>query len=566
MTSSFVRRVLPCAVLFLLACSGGGGGGTGGGSQGGGGGTTGGGGGATGGGGGATGGGGGNVGGGGGSQDAGTGGGSGCVPNAMTSCYSGPANTMNVGACKPGVSTCQSDGTPGACMGEVLPQAENCLAPADEDCDGAAQACTGDGLWEKRAGDSATQFASAVASGPGGVVITGSLSGSADFGGGTLTSAGGTDIFVASFDAQGAFRWARRFGDAAAQTGVDVALDAAGNVYVTGDFAGAVDFGGGVLTSAGGTDAFVVKLDSAGALVWAKRFGDGSSQNGRGIAVDGNGRVVVAGGFGGTVDFGGGALTSAGAFDAFVAMFDSGGTPLWSKRFGDSAFQSGKSVAVDLTGNVVLAGEAAGVTDFGGGPLTSAGGNDVFLVRLDAAGSHLWSHVFGDALVQSAGGVAVDSQGNVLLTGNAAGAIDFGGGPLTSAGGSDVFVAKFSQAGQHLWSRLFGSSGPDDGRDVAVDGFDAVLLTGDFTGSVSFGGALLQTAGGPDVFVAKLDPAGGHAWSRRYGDAVAQGGEGIAADATGVLVTGSFAGTIDFGPGPMTSAGAGDAFVAKLAP
>lgn len=490
-----------------------------------------------------------------------------CMPGAMIACYGGPPSTQDVGICKSGMKTCADDGKSFLpCMGEVQPQFENCLAPADEDCDGTAQVCTGDGLWQKRAGDAGAQAASGVANHQGGPVITGALAGSADFGGGNITSAGGNDIFVASYDYSGVFQWAKRFGDAGAQAGVDVAVDALGNNYVIGDFAGTVDFGGGALTSAGNTDVFVVKLDSAGGFVWAKRFGDNTAQNGRGIAVDKDGNVVITGSFNGKIDLGGGSITSAGTTDIFVAKLDTDGNHVWSKTFGDAGAQSGKAVDVDLAGNVVVTGDFAGTVDFGGGALTSAGGNDVFLASFDAAGNHLWSQRFGDAGAQASGGVAVDSVGNVVITGSAAGKVNFGGGLLTSAGGNDVFVAKFTQAGQHLWSKFFGSTAADNGRDVAIDRFDAVLLTGDSAGSINFGGGALAGAGSSDVFVVKLDPMGVHAWSHRYGDAGAQSGASVAVDDSGVLVAGAFAGAVNFGPASMTSAGGNDVFVAKLAP
>ena len=492
-----------------------------------------------------------------------------CMPGAMEACYGGPPGTQGVGICKAGTKTCADDGLSfGPCEGQVQPALENCLASADEDCDGTAQACTGNGLWSKRFGDAQAQSANAVANRAGGPVITGALAGAADFGGGTLTSAGNTDVFVASYDYAGTFMWSKRFGDAQAQSGVAVAVDGLGNTLIIGDFAGAIDFGGGTLTSAGQTDVFVAKLDSGGAFVWAKRFGDNQAQNGRGIAVDDAGNVVVTGSFAGKIDFGGGALTSAGGTDAFVAKFDPDGNHLWSKRFGDAQAQSGKAVAVDPAGNVVILGDAAGVIDFGGGALTTAGGNDVFLASLDENGNYFWGKIFGNNVAQAGSAVAIDTVGNVVITGSAAGQINFGGGALISAGGNDVFVARFTQGGMHLWSKLFGGAGAENGRGVSVDPFGGIVLTGDFATTVNFGGTALTSAGNTDVFVVKLDSLGGHVWSRRAGDAQAQVPNGVATDITGVLVAGAFAGGIDFGGGStaLTSLGGNDAFVAKLAP
>ncbi len=492
-----------------------------------------------------------------------------CTPGESPPCYSGPMETQGVGQCAAGVHTCAPDGLGfGECFGEVLPQLENCLVNKDEDCNGMAEACTGSSLWAKRFGDAVAQSGAAVAMTPsGGVVVTGSLAGGADFGGGLLTSAGATDVFVASYDAAGALLWAKRFGDVGAQSGADVTVDAMGNVIVIGDVAGAIDFGGGALPSAGATDVFVAKLDSAGALVWAKRFGDVAAQNGRGVAVDAMGNVLVTGSFAGKIDFGGGALTSAGATDIFLAKLKSAnGDMLWGKRFGDAAAQIGKSVAVDGLGSVVVTGDMVGKTDFGGVNLTSAGATDVFVASFDGAGNTAWAKRFGDAGAQTAGAIAADAGGAIAVTGNVAGKIDFGGGNLTSAGMTDIYAAKFTAAGVFLWGKRFGAAGADNGRDVAIDPSGGIVITGDFPGSVDFGGGALASAGLTDVFALKLDTLGGHVWSKRFGDVAAQLGLGVAAGPSGAALTGSLAGAMDFGGGALASAGLTDIFLAKLAP
>jgi len=145
---------------------------------------------------------------------------------------------------------------------------------------------------------------------------------------------------------------------------------------------GAADFGGGLLTSAGESDAFAVKLDAAGNHVWSKRFGDSSFQEAFGIAADPAGNVVVTGRFEGTADFGGGTMLSHGGQDAFVLKLGSSGNHLWSKRFGDGADQGAALVAIDGAGAALVSGLFWGQIDCGGGPLVSAGETDAFLVKL----------------------------------------------------------------------------------------------------------------------------------------------------------------------------------------
>jgi hypothetical protein len=196
-----------------------------------------------------------------------------------------------------------------------------------------------------------------------------------------LTSAGDRDIFVAKFKPDGDHLWSERFGDGSSQTALAVAVDVSDNVIVAGFFEGAVDFGGGALTSAGGEDIFVAKLGSDGAHAWSKRFGDASGQNPQDVAVDASGNVTVTGYFVGTVNFGGGALTAGSSGDMYVAKFGSGGAHVWSKRFGDGNGAVGRSVAVDASGNSIVTGYFPGIVNFGGGALGSAGGYDVFVAK-----------------------------------------------------------------------------------------------------------------------------------------------------------------------------------------
>lgn len=177
------------------------------------------------------------------------------------------------------------------------------------------------------------------------------------------------------------------------------------------------------------------------------------------------------------------------------------GTHIWSKRFGDASAQSGDAVAIDAFGNIVVAGTLSGTVDFGGGPLTSTGSSDVFVAKLDATGNHAWSRRFGDPDLQLLQAVAIDGSGNIIIAGGFNGTIDFGGVALVSAGERDIFVAKLDPSGNHIWSKRFGAVGHQQAHGVAVDDNANVVLSGVITGSVDFGGSALSSAGNSDVFI-----------------------------------------------------------------
>lgn len=361
----------------------------------------------------------------------GTGGAGVCVPGSMMACYDGPAGTEGVGLCKAGSKTCAANGASfEPCMGAILPVTENCATPVDEDCDGLAPSCQGVLSWAKRFGEMNNQAPNGIAvDEPGNVGLVGSFRGAVDLGGGLLQSASEADVFVAKLDASGNHLWSKHFGDASSTQGAGaVAVDAMGSMLVAGFFVGSVDFGGGPQASTGSFDAFVAKLDVKGKYLWSKSFGSVNTSAGAGaVAVDGAGNIVLAGTFIGAVDLGGGQLKSGSGSDVFIAKLDANGKHLWSKNFGAVDSLSPLGVAVDGSGNIVLAGSFSGALDLGGTPLASVGDDDVFLVKLDGNGNHKWSTSFGDANKQLAGAVGVDEVGNIALSGTFRGTLNLGG-------------------------------------------------------------------------------------------------------------------------------------------
>ncbi|UQA55527.1 nucleotide-binding protein [Polyangium aurulentum] len=319
--------------------------------------------------------------------------------------------------------------------------------------------------------------------------------------------------------------WSKSWGDVLTQYARGVDVDGAGNVYVVGDFEGTVDFGGGPLTSlADKSDVFLVKHDKYGNFVWAHRFGDASSQYALGLAVDASGAATITGRVFGSIDFGGGPLQSAGLDDVFVAKLDADGNHVWSERFGSAEAQRGERVDLDPAGNPVVVGEFAGSMTAGAETITSAGLNDAFALKLDGAtGAPLWATRIGGAGEDQAQGVGIDAQGATFVAGRFSGAADAGGVALSSAGLSDAFVAKLGSSGSVIWAKAFGGADVDQAYDVAVEAATGqAVVVGAFSTTINFGGAALTSAGSRDYFVAKLDGLGGHVWSKRFGDATDQ--------------------------------------------
>lgn len=397
------------------------------------------------------------------------------------------------------------------------------------------------------------------------IYVAGSFSGTTNFGGINRTSAGGSDIMVVKYDQTGAWLWDKTFGDASDQFANDIAVDASSNVYISGGFDGSANFGGGVLTSLGGRDLFIAKFNSAGTYVWAKRFGDAQEQEPGGLTVDLGSNVYFTGYYKGAPDFGGGPLTNNGSYDAFLVKLTSAGAHTWSKRFGDAGDQRGVAVATDHWTNVYLGMDFTGTIDVGNGNVTTAGNFDIEVVQYGPTGNHQWSGRYGDAANQFVQAIETQfSDGFPYVTGSNAGVVDFGGGPITSAGGLDIFIAKFDCFGGHLWSKGFGDANHQSGLCLTVDVFGDVWLAGDNSGTVNFGGAPIPSQGNQDIYLVKFTSLGGLAWAHGYGDAEKYQIPGdLAVDSDGNLnMVGGFQGNVNLGGGPLIGDGL-DAFLVQ---
>ncbi len=219
-----------------------------------------------------------------------------------------------------------------------------------------------------------------------------------------------------------------------------------------------------------------------------------------------------------TANLGGADLAPMGASNNVVlAKYDAHGRHVWSIRLGATGATSGHALAVDGSGDVFIAGNFTGTTNLGGANLTSAGANDVFVAKYaGSSGAQVWSRAYGTTGDELGYGIAPDAAGGVYVTGYFSGTGNLGGSNLTSAGGTDIFVARLASTdGATTWSKSFGSTGSDYGIQVGVDASGNAVVGGHFAGSVSFGGSTLVSAGGTDVFLAKLSSTGPHLWSVR---------------------------------------------------
>ena len=390
-------------------------------------------------------------------------------------------------------------------------------------------------------------------------------------------------------DASGNFVWAKNLGSTSYDAGYAIQTDASGNIYITGSFAGTVDSDPGTgtsnLTSNGGDDIFILKLDASGNFLWAKSLGGTSYDLGYALNVDASGNVFITGSFAGTVDFDPSSatvnLTSVGSDDVFVQKLDASGNFMWAKSFGGTSDDYGNSINADAAGNVYLAGSFMGTVDFDPGAgttnLSSAGGEDIFVQKLDSSGNFLWAKSFGGTSDDIANSISVDPSGGIYTTGIFELSVDFDPGTgttsLSSVGNPDIFVQKMDSSGNFLWAHAFGSTSNDFGNYVSTDIFGNVYITGLYSGTIDFdpdtATVNLASAGFDDVFLLKMNPAGNLMWAQSFGGSYIDYGFALNVDASGnVYTVGSFNSTADLNPTTSTnnhtSSGFEDIFVQKL--
>jgi len=309
----------------------------------------------------------------------------------------------------------------------------------------------GNYLWSRSVGGSdLDKLLTVTFDADGSVAVGGAFKGTADYGEGPMTSAGDYDAVIAKFSSTGTPVFSVRWGG----TGLDAVtglVKSTDNYYrATGVFRGVASFGTTSLTSAGLTDFFVTKVNPTnGATIWLKQFGGTSNDKANAIAVGGTAatanEVLVAGAFGGTVDFGAGAVSSAGEFDAFVMNLKADGTLKWVKTGGGTASEEALAVAsTTTTGEVVVAGHVSGTSsNLLSASYSSAGGTDLYFARyLPSDGTLVAGSGYGSVNGDKVMALAATANDAVMATGFLGGNATLGTAGLVVSGTYDAFVTK----------------------------------------------------------------------------------------------------------------------------
>lgn len=424
-----------------------------------------------------------------------------------------------------------------------------------------------------------------------------------DPGQGVYDLAGGQSdngIYISKLSPAGEFIWAKQIPSIIAFGVIEMKVDKGGNVYLTASFSAPTDMDPGpgthVLTPIGSQDAFIIKLDTNGNLVWVKQFGGPgvTAPSGTALDIDKNGNIIVCGSFNNTVDFDPGPntfdLTSTGNFEAFITKLDSNGDFIWAKKLGNFSNVYGNinlnDVKCDPSGNIYSTGDFSGNCDFDPGAATynldAKGPGDGFISKLDANGNFVWAKKIGNSAINNEiiqpHGIDLDGNNNVYTTGFYLGTQDFDPGSgvynLPDEGSFNGYLLKMDTQGNFVWAKGLNGGGTGEGVDLAIDKADNVYVIGDFTGTIDFdpgpGSFSIDNLYAESALV-KFNPNGDFMYAaafRNIGSADNFSRRMYVDDSLNIFITGYVGGTTDFDPGPnvypVTGSSDMSPFVLKL--
>jgi hypothetical protein len=286
------------------------------------------------------------------------------------------------------------------------------------------------------------------------------------------------------------------------------------------------------------------------------------------MAVDSEGNLYMTGRFTATTIFGNITLTSVGISDVFIVKYNKSGIVQWAKNAGGTLNDIGKSIAIDSTGNIYITGFFSGTATFDNTTVTSAGKEDIFIAKYTNNGTLTWVRKAGGSGNDFSTDIALDKDGNAYITGDYNAGAVFGTKTILNKGGTDIFVVKYTSTGDYEWVKACGGTGGDLSNSIAIDINGAVYITGNFETNAVFGNTTLNSKGGSDIFVAKYDSTNDSwPWVINAGGINNDLSLSIAIDAQGnILVGGGFQDYGYFGNFVLKSAGQFDIFLAKYAP
>lgn len=400
--------------------------------------------------------------------------------------------------------------------------------------------------------------------------VAGYFSGQTSFGTSTSFSStqGSTDAYVAKYNAAGGVIWIKQFGGILADRAIDLKVGPDQSVVVTGQFFGSVTFGGTTLTSASNSkDIFLVKLDPAGNVLWARKEGGSGPDNAYKLTIDNLNNVLLTGDYQGTATIGANTFTSvtdpgtgAPSVDLFLAKYDANGNPIWSMSGAAPYDDRGLSVATDTQNNIFFTGQFSTTLIFGSNTYANTGMNVGFICKLNPAGQVQFLHMMkaGSTVPYD---IEVNQNNEPVIVGDFLGNMLYfdqnGSTSIQNPYDKQIFVLKTSNTGQYVWSNTLGSNNELSARSLSIDPSNGIYVTGYFKCDLSqiqdTTENLFNSVGFRDPYLMKVSNAGGRVYMKQFGSKLDDEGKGVAVNQNEKpILCGSYTNDLNFVPGAGT--------------
>jgi len=406
----------------------------------------------------------------------------------------------------------------------------------------------------------------------GDLIVGGVFSDSLMFGTQKVTAFGNYDIVTARYNNKGRFVGGLNYGGFDVDDAQSVVVDKNGNYYVGGSFSTEASIATELIEALdpSSTDMFIAKFNNIGILQWVKVFGSTTYDEGAPyIAVDSLGAVYVAGGFGGTAEFGTRKAISGGKMDAFVAKMSANGDFIWVQGWGSTENDMATAVSVSPNGDrIYVSGTFIGNVSFGNATYESfANKMDFFVRAFDANGGARWAKRIGysgdDRIIAS----TTQTDGKLVLTGAIRQTTTFDTQTISANGEfeSDFFISRITKDGAIELLKRYGGTFEDAGKAVYTDAKGAIFVTGYYDSTTTVEGFIEEAVGGRDGFVTRIKSNGDVDWYRSFGGEYDDEGRGIVVDSKNVpYITGIFDTRCSFEDIEIEGDGFSDIFVAAL--
>lgn len=316
------------------------------------------------------------------------------------------------------------------------------------------------------------------------------------------------------------WQWARCPSGYGQGEGWSLAVDDIGNSYLTGTFGDTLIYGSDTVIDFHGATVFTARYDANGNAIWARCSKGSGNSYGQGIATDDSGNVYVTGYYSAnpSIQFGSDTLTTNGIYhDIYVVKYDSSGNQIWVKSYGGTADDETYGMTTDNSGNIFITGYFNSPTiNFDSFILTNSGSADIFIVKLNSSGNVLWAKSGIGSGAEISLSIATDATGNAYICGQfQSPQLIFGNDTLLHSGLADIFLAKYSSAGNNVWAKRAGGTLNDLALSVATNPFGKVFITGYFDStSIAFSPYLLNPSARYNTFIVQYDSSGIVDWAK----------------------------------------------------